>query len=137
MSGPPVMTSVAHRDTFRCPRCALARGFEASYSVPVDEAAGISQQNRDDVARLAAADARLVRCPQCGRRPRLAYHLVLVAALALPAAAVGATSILVGRHAVGALGLLFAALVAGFGVRAPSSADRAIRFDRDERGARP
>ncbi len=125
---PPRLVRVAHQGTFRCPHCSVVRPYEASYPVPVDEAEGISQQNRDDVARLAASDERLVRCPSCGRRPRLGFLVAMIVAVAFPVLAVGATSLLVGRYVVGVVGLAVGLVVVGFGVRAPGSADRALRF---------
>ena len=125
---PPRMLAVVHRDTFRCPRCGVARVVEVSREVPVDEAVGVTDENRAAVARMAEADLRLVRCPSCGARARLGFHLAIVLGVSVPLFAVGATSWLMQRPVVGSAGLLVGALWLALGLRAPRSADRAVRF---------
>ena len=125
---PPRMLAVSHRDTFRCSRCGVARAVEVSREVPVDEAVGITDENRAAVAQLAEADLRLVRCPSCGARARLGFHLAILFGVSLPLLAVGATSWLMQRPVVGIVGLLVGGLWLVLGLRAPGSADRAVRF---------
>jgi len=125
---PPRMIVVAHRDTFRCPRCGLTRAVEVSREVAVDEAVGVTDDNRAAVAQLAEADLRLVRCPSCGGRARIGFHLAIVLGVSFPLLAVGATSWLMQRHVVAMVGLFVGGLCLVLGLRAPGSADRAVRF---------
>ncbi len=125
---PPRMLAIAHHDTFRCARCGATREVEVTRELPVDESVGVTDENRHALARMAEADLRLVRCPACGVRPRLGFHLAIVLGVSIPLVAVGATSWLMQRPVVGGVGLAVGGLWLALGLRAPASADRSVRF---------
>jgi hypothetical protein len=121
------MLAVIHADTFRCRRCGCVRAVEVTRELAVT-GDGVTDANRQDLARMAATDLRLVRCPACGKRERLGFHLAFVLGVSVPLLAVGATSWLLDRPILGTLGLLIGGLALVLGLRAPGSADRAVRF---------
>lgn len=117
--------------SYRCGRCGAERKAVVTRKVvgTGDDQAAIEASARDLAMRIATADLGLVRCPKCGKRARIGYHTALFTALFVPAAAVGITSMRLGRVAVGVVGALFSVLIAYAWWVAIRSAERAVRFE--------